>query len=85
MPNNLPPWEAVYQQTQRWLLAACFEAPVHDRRTLLRVLAERQPQPSAAILDSRPWMSRTGPGGPPGRPGAGAHLITGPSTLGHVI
>jgi transposase len=28
LPNDLPPWEAVYQQTQRWLKAGCFEALV---------------------------------------------------------
>ncbi len=37
MPNDLPPWEAVYQQTQRWLRAGVFEAIVHDLRELLRV------------------------------------------------
>jgi transposase len=26
MPNDLPPWPAVRQQTQRWLQAGCFEA-----------------------------------------------------------
>src|SRR5947209_14062632 len=25
MPNDLPPWHAVQQQTQRWLRAGCFE------------------------------------------------------------
>jgi transposase len=24
MPHDLPPWAAVYQQTQRWLSADCF-------------------------------------------------------------
>ena len=28
MPNDLPPWSAVYQQTQRWIKAGCFEAMV---------------------------------------------------------
>ncbi len=32
MPNDLPPWAAVYQQTQRWLAAGCFEAMVDDLR-----------------------------------------------------
>ena len=36
LPHDLPPWEAVYQQTQRWLAAGCFEAVVHDLRELLR-------------------------------------------------
>ena len=30
LPNDLPPWTAVYQQTQRWLAAACFEAMADD-------------------------------------------------------
>src|SRR5215203_4461605 len=34
MPHDLPPWEAVYQQTRRWLEAGVFEAMVHDSRTL---------------------------------------------------
>ena len=25
LPTNLPPWEVVYQQTQRWIAAGCFE------------------------------------------------------------
>lgn len=53
MPNDLPPWAAVYQQAQRWLAAGCFEALAEDLRTVLRVAAGRKAQPSAAILDSR--------------------------------
>ena len=26
MPNDLPPWQAVYQQARRWLAAGIFEA-----------------------------------------------------------
>jgi transposase len=36
LPTNFPPWEAVYQQTQRWPSAGCFEAMFHDLRALLR-------------------------------------------------
>ncbi|WP_415768189.1 transposase [Paraburkholderia sp. J69-1] len=25
LPNDFPPWEMVYQQTQRWIQAGCFE------------------------------------------------------------
>jgi transposase len=53
IPNDLPPWRAVYQQTQRWLKAGVFESLVHDLRELLRVAAGRQAQPTAAIFDSR--------------------------------
>jgi transposase len=57
MPNDLPPWHAVYQQTQRWVEAGVFEDLVHDLRKLLREIAERNPQPSAAIFDGRTLQS----------------------------
>ena len=53
IPHDLPPWEAVYQQTQCWLHAGVFAAIVHDLRELLRVAAGRRAQPTAAIFDSR--------------------------------
>jgi transposase len=37
MPNDLPPWVAVYQQAQRWLAADCFEALVEDLRAMTAV------------------------------------------------
>jgi transposase len=37
LPQELPPWPVVYQQTQRWIAAGCFEAMVHDLRALLRL------------------------------------------------
>ena len=39
MPNDLPAWTVVQQQTQRWLRAGCFEAMAHDLRLLLRLAA----------------------------------------------
>src|SRR5918992_922536 len=57
LPNDLPPWEAVYQQTQRWLKAGVFEAIVHDLRRLLREIDERAPDPRAVTLDSRTLQS----------------------------
>ena len=57
MPNDLPPWTAVQQQTQRWLQAGCFEAMAHDLRLLLRLAAQRAGRPSAVILDSRTLQS----------------------------
>ena len=57
LPNDLPPWAVVYQQTQRWLRAGVFEALVHDLRIVLRVAGGRREQPSAAILDSRTLQS----------------------------
>ena len=53
MPHDLPPWEAVYQQTQRWLKAGVFEEMVHDLRVLLRLSEGRASDPIATIIDSR--------------------------------
>ena len=57
IPNDLPPWNTVYQQTQRWLKAGVFEVMVHDVRELLRLAAGRKAQPSGAIFDSRTLQS----------------------------
>ena len=57
MPNDFPPWEAVYQQTRRWLKSGCFEAMVSDLRSIIRVAQGRQGQPSAVILDGRTVQS----------------------------
>ena len=53
MPHDLPRWEAVYQQTQRWITAGVFEEMVHDLRVVLQFSKGRASEPSAAILDSR--------------------------------
>lgn len=60
MPNDLPPWYTVYQQTQRWVKAKVFETLVHDLRMLLREIAERSPQPSStgARCSRRPRVAR---------------------------
>lgn len=57
MPNDLPPWYTVYQQTQRWIKAGVFEDLVNDLRTLVREIEGRNPQPSAAIFDGRTLQS----------------------------
>jgi transposase len=57
LPNDLPPWPSVYQQTQRWLKASVFEAMVHDLCELLRLAEGRKAALSAAILDSRTLQS----------------------------
>jgi transposase len=57
LPHDLPPWEAVYQQTQRWLKAGVFLEMVHDLRVLLRLSEDRASSPTAAIFDSRTLRS----------------------------
>ena len=89
LPNDLPPWYTVYQQTQRWLKARVFEQMVHDLRMLLREIADRLPQPRAAILDSRTLQSspesgaRAGYDGHKKRKGAKVHLAV--DTLGQLL
>ena len=89
MPNDLPPWHAVQQQTQRWLRAGCFEAMVHDLRVVLREADERDGSPSAAILDSRTLQSTPESGGRAGfdghkkRKGSKVHAAV--DTLGHLL
>src|SRR3954452_7958993 len=57
LPHDFPPWPTVYQQTRRWLKAGVFESVAHDLRALLRLAAGRDPEPTAAILDSRTLQS----------------------------
>jgi transposase len=81
LPNDLPPWAAVYQQTQRWLAAGSFEAIVHDLR--------RDPEPSAAVFDSRTLQStpesgsRAGYDGAKRKKGSKVHMAV--DTLGHLL
>jgi transposase len=58
LPHDLPLWEAVYQQTRRWLSAGVFEAMVHDLRALLRLASDRTPDPTAAISTAAPCVLR---------------------------
>ena len=89
MPNDLPPWSAVQQQTQRWIRAGCFENMVEDLRLLLRLQAGRTDVPSAAILDSRTLQStpesgaRAGFDGHKKRKGSKVHVSV--DTLGHLL
>jgi transposase len=57
MPNDLPPWYTIYQQSQRWIAAGVFENMVHDLRALLRLAKGKKEQPSAAIFDGRTVQS----------------------------
>ena len=89
MPHDLPPWAAVYQQTQRWLKAGVFEAIVDDLRVILRLAAGRNEEPSATIFDSRTVQSspesghRAGYDGAKRRKGSKVHVAV--DTLGHLL
>lgn len=89
MPHDLPPWTAVYQQTQRWYKAGVFEAIVDDLRALLRLAKGRSEQPSAVILDSRTLQStpesgtRAGYDGGKRKKGSKVHIAV--DTLGYLL
>ena len=89
LPTNVPPWEAVYQQTRRWLAAGVFETMAHDLRMLLREATDRMPQPRAVILDSRTVQSTPESGAGAGfdghkkRNGRKTHAAV--DTLGHLL
>lgn len=89
MPHDLPPWHTVYQQTQRWLKAGVFKTMVQDLREILRILAGRNEQPSAVILDSRTLQSTVESGhradydGGKRKKGSKVHMAV--DTLGHLL
>jgi transposase len=88
MPHDLPPWEAVYQQTQRWLKAGVFEDMIHDLRVLLRLSKERTSEPKAAIVDSRTLRSTPesgSRGGYDGHKKKGSKVHAAVDTLGHLL
>ena len=89
IPNDLPPWSAVHQQAQRWIKAGCWETMAHDLRAVLRLLADRDAEPSAVILDGRTMQStpesgaRGGYDGYKRRKGCKVHIAV--DTLGHLL
>jgi transposase len=89
LPNDLPPWNVVYQQMRRWMEARCFEAMVEDLRILLREYAGRKAQPTAMILDSRTLQSTPESGARGGYDGAkrrkGSKVHAAVDTLGHLL
>lgn len=89
LPHEFPPWEAVYQQTQRWIVAGVFEDMVHDLRVLVRWLQGRADQPTATILDSRTLQSTPESGHRAGYDGAkrknGSKVHAAVDTLGDLL
>lgn len=89
MPHDLPPWQVVYQQAQRWMKAGCFEVMAHDLRELVRFVKGRNPAPTAAIMDGRTLQSspesgaRAGYDGYKQRQGSKVHIAV--DTLGHLL
>lgn len=89
LPSDFPPFYTVHQQAQRWIKAGVLEAMANDLRKILRLLAGRQHQPSAAILDARTLQSVPESGGRAGydgykrKNGSKTHIAV--DTLGHLL
>ena len=89
LPHDFPPWQAVYQQARRWHQAGRFEDAAHDLRVILRLVVERNPHPSAMILDGRTMQSTPESGGRAGydghkrRKGSKVHVAV--DTLGNLL
>ena len=88
-PNDLPPWRVVYQQARRWMEAGVFEQVAHELRCVMRLVAERNEHPTAAISDARTMQStpesgaRAGFDGRKKRNGSKVHVAV--DTLGHLL
>jgi transposase len=89
LPHDFPPWTAVYQQARRWRDNGVFEQIAHDLRAVVRVLSDRQPDPSAVIFDARTLQSTPESGGRAGFDGHkkrnGSKIHAAVDTLGHLL
>lgn len=89
LPHDFPPWQAVYQQMRRWMAAGVFEEMVHDLRSVLRMCAAREAEPTAAVFDGRTMQStpesgaRAGYDGHKRKKGSKVHMAV--DTLGHLL
>ena len=89
LPIHFPPWAAVYQQTQRWIEAGCFESIVHDLRELLRIAAGKNPQPTTALYDGQTLQGTVESGNRAGYDGhkkkTGSKVHAAVDSLGHLM
>lgn len=89
LPHDLPPWQAIQQQTLRWMASGVFEDMAADLRRILRLILERSEEPSAVILDGRTVQStpesgaRAGYDGHKRKKGSKVHIAV--DTLGHLL
>ena len=83
------PWQAVQQQTERWLAAQYFERMAEDLRLLLRLGQECGGQPTAVVMDSRTLQSTPESGAWAGYDGAkkrkGSKVHAAVDSLGYLL
>src|SRR5580700_3409030 len=89
LPHDFPPWTAVYQQARRWIDAGVFEAITHELRVLVRIMEDRESQPSGVIFDGRTLQSTPESGARAGFDGhkkkKGSKIHAAVDTLGHLL
>lgn len=89
LPHDFPEWTVAYQQARRWMQAGVFEQVAHDLRVILRLVHEREPQPSATILDGRTLQSTPESGDRAGYDGAkkknGSKVHAAVDTMGNLL
>lgn len=62
LPHDLPPWESVYYYFRKWRKDGTLERMNTALRIQLRQAEDREPEPSAAIIDSQSVKTTETPG-----------------------
>jgi len=68
LPTAFPPWQTVYYHFRRWTDRGLLTRLLHHIRRTVRIRAGREPDPSAAVIDSQS-VKTSHVGGPRGRDG----------------
>jgi transposase len=89
LPHDFPPWTAVYQQARRWMQAGIFETITHELRVIVRMIEDRESQPSGVIFDGRTMQSTPESGARAGFDGhkkkKGSKIHAAVDTLGNLL